>query len=427
MAEAPEFTPAQARDLLMTLAGAVGDDVVKDILKSAVLAKAAAGNTMTSDRLTPDEVIRDLFMARERHVVPTPGTIQIGPTVGASGDGAEGMLREYSRFAPQPQALTKEYDKFSEEFGSLRSYLKSLQETTETGMAAMVKAIEALAKKEEEEVNVEVEEEEEESEKSSSFKALRTELLNTMISKAEEEEEEEKADDEEEEEEMGKSLSPAFRLTLAKATLRAAKDLCGRTDLPKAVRANVKTVVAKALRKARVLAKSTTEDKTLAKAAAEALRAVEEYMFLRGVQMKAKVVAKKEGMDKEGNQKKWPDEDAAKSFEAMVAGLERTKMDVASLMDTLSGKSRSMSVTETVEPLAKAMANPSFLAEKKTFVESQAKAKKLNDSEYGAAQEILSAMDMFKSGQISKDVPHSMIMGASRNVKDLFRDVMVEA
>ncbi len=369
---APEFTATQARELFMTLVGAVGDNEIKEVFKSAVLAKAGLQDSARSYRLSPDEVIRDLFFQRELHQVPTPGTIQVGPPIGATGESAEATNMHYSRWAPQPQALTKEYEKFESELGSLRAYMKAQSEAMATQMQAMAKTLEAVmnptVKGEDEKVEIQVEEEEDE--KSKSFKALRDELLSTLIGKAEEEE-----GDEEEEEEMGKSLSAAFRVTLAKATLRAVKDLSAKSDLSKVAKSNLKAVCAKALRKAHGLAKATSEDKTVAKAAAEALRATEEYMFLRGIPLtvKAKPMAKKEGMEDEGNQKKWPADESMKSLGDITAALEATQTDIKGLFDMLSHRSKSSTALETV------------------------------------------------------DVPAAMLQGASGKVKSLFSDVKVEA
>ena len=421
-----DFTPAQARELLMTLVGAVGDTEVKEVLKSAVLAKTALQDTSHSFRLTPDEVIRDLFYKRERDLPMDAGKIHVGPTLGAAGDGADATVEHYSHFAPQPQILTRNYDKLSEEMGSLRAYLKSLTETMQTQMQAVAKTLETLTTKAEDEgekVEVNVEEEDDETEKSASFKSLRADLLATLMAKAEEEEEEGEG---EEEEEMGKALSAAFRVTLAKATLRASKDLTAKSDLSRMAKSNVKAVVATALRKAHWLARSALDDKTVAKAAQEALRATEEYMFLRGIPLtvKAKPMAKKE---EEENQKEWPDKDSAKSLEAITKTLMQTQTDVKGLFDMIQRGSKSASAIEVVEPLAKALGNPNFIVEKRRFIEEEAKARRIDSNVEGAALDVLGAMELAKVGSISKDVPAAMLQGASSKVKSLFREVEVGA
>ena len=63
------FTPTQARELLMTLVGATGDETVKEVLKAAILAKAATDG-LKADQLSAEQVVRDLFIQNELHRVP---------------------------------------------------------------------------------------------------------------------------------------------------------------------------------------------------------------------------------------------------------------------------------------------------------------------------------------------------------------------
>lgn len=429
------FTPAQARDLLMTLVGATDDSTVKDVLKAAIVAKAASDG-LKAGQLSAEEVVRDLFIQRELHKVPPAFEVKMGPAAAASGEGAVGMVDHYSRFAPQPQALTAEYERFNTEMGQMRAYMKSLTEQIEAVGKAVATLVAAKADEEDEEdgeeeapvvINQEEEGEEEEEEKSLGkyMKSLRNEIKADILAKAEEEEEEEEGDsEEEEEEEAGKSLSASTKVNLAKATYFAAKDALGET-VAKAKRSFLKKAAEKALQKAFKMAKAAeadTADKDAVKEARKAIAMIEEYAFVRSIPLTVKKAAKKAESkpEDEHNQKKWPDEESVKSFNDMVSKLETMQTDVRGFMDRIGQMSKGKTVVETVEPLAKAMESPNFFVEKARYIDSEAKAHRIDDATYGAAMEVLSAMEMAKTGRISQDVPNALLNGASGRVKELF-------
>lgn len=425
-----EFSPAQYRELLIKMAGAIGDAEVKEIFKAAVLAKAGMPH---AERLTPDEIIRDLFIDRERNLIPTPGEIGIGRPAAASGEGAEGMVRDYSKFAPQPQMLTHQYDKFEEELGSLRAYMKSTFDELRAAVEGTAKAVAQMAKAEDEEEEDdkkeehekaakaeeehEDEEEMEDHEKSAAFKAMVREIVKSLAQKAEDEEEEE-----EHEEEEGKSLSAAFKARLAHAILKAVKQFMG-SELPKSQRTHAKAVAEAALKRAAKAAheaEEEKEDKESEKAARKALQAIEEYAFVKGFSLKAK---KMEKMDEKGNQHEWPAEEHAKSLEGMVAQLTSLQTDVKGLFDTIAGKSKSASPLEVVEPLAKAMESPNFFAEKARFIDEAERNRRIDANTAMSAMEVLNTLKMAKEGQIPQNIPTSMLANSSAKVKALFKDM----
>lgn len=512
-----EFTPSQARDLLMTLVGATADDTVKDVFRAAILAKAATDSLKAPD-LTPEEVVRDLFINKELHKVPPAFEIKMGPALGSSGAGADAAVRHYSNFAPQPQALTAEYSRFSEEMGSLRAYLKALteqmnsvgkalatlvavkaedeedeeeEEMEEKSRKSLLKQAKALLRKaedmddedgekdekkekarkallkkatrllkksddEEEEDDEEEDEEEaavvninqgeedeeeddEEEEKafSRSLKSIRDDIKADLLVKAEEDEEEEDekeedGEEEDEEEKAAKGLSAKSKANLAKATFSAVK-LLSKEKIAKSARAGLRKQTEKALRKAHKLAKAaaeedkdhdTKEDKDAHKDARKSLTSIEEYMFVRDIPLVKKAVKKDRKVDNvpdEENQTVWPNKDSMKSFEDMVANMEKMQTDVRGFMDRISTISKNkQAASEVVEPLAKAIEGPNFFAEKARFIDDENKARRIDDSTYAYAMEVLSAMKSAKDGHISKEIPSGLLRNASEKVKTLF-------
>lgn len=433
------FTPTQARELLMTLVGATGDETVKEVLKAAILAKAATDG-LKADQLSAEQVVRDLFIQNELHRVPPAFEIKVGRPAAASGEGAVGMVDHYSRFAPQPQALTKEYDKLDEELGQMRAYMKSLGEQIEAVGKAVATLVAVKAEDDEKEMEEkadpegEMQEKEDEDEEGKSLskyvKSLAAEIKADLVAKAEDEEEDEKEDGEDEE--TGKSFSALTKVNLAKATYVAAKGALKET-VAKSKRTALRKAVEKALRKAYALAKAAEEDgekdkkdMEAHKEAKKSVSQIEEYAYVHGIALvkkaapKASVKAESKPEDEE-NQKTWPNEDSMKAFNDTIAKMEAMQTDVRGFMDRIAMTSKGKTAIETVEPLAKAMESPNFFADKARYIDDQAKARRIDDATYGAAMEVLNAMEMAKSGRISQDVPNALLNGASGKVKEIFK------
>lgn len=147
-------------NFLKSLAGMSDEEAVQTVQE---LELGKAGGVGHAETLTSGERVADLWREGELHKTPGREVVNVGPGQASSGGGAEAMVREYSRTAPQ-KGVQIEAEKLGEELGSLRATMKAMAEamagftvamkTNTAAVALLVKAKETEDDEEDEESEV---------------------------------------------------------------------------------------------------------------------------------------------------------------------------------------------------------------------------------------------------------------------------------
>lgn len=150
-----EFTPK-------AILAALG--IIKNVPKEKLVAIVRDSDTLSAvekasaERLVTD--ITDHWREGQTHAVPGAEEIKTGPSERSSGGGAEKMIGDYSRPAPQ-HGVAMDAQRLEQTLGSLLGYMKSIAETLEAQGKIIVPVFAAMQKAKEED---EEEEEEEQTE-----------------------------------------------------------------------------------------------------------------------------------------------------------------------------------------------------------------------------------------------------------------------
>ncbi len=100
-----------------------------DVLADGEVLKSTS--SLSAQALSHGELVHDRWTEGRTHSVPTREEIRTGPPQASSGAGAERMVREYSHPAPQ-DGLTMQAERLAEEIGSLRGFMRSMNDSFST-------------------------------------------------------------------------------------------------------------------------------------------------------------------------------------------------------------------------------------------------------------------------------------------------------
>lgn len=489
-ATAPAAAPRKnslLADFFKSLVAATDPVVLKEIATDAAVRKAMETDGAAGD--DGDVRILDQQIGAMRDVVPPAGQVNLGPPQVASGEGAERMIREYSKPDPQ-QDIVARYEELSRELGSLRAYTKAMAESNK----AIADAFAAILKKAEEDeegeqtIDIAVEENEEDEEGAKSLPAAYRNLIGEMtaalLQKAEDEDDEdeeqtiEMGSEEAEEDETGKSINPLTRVFLAKAIWFAAKAALA-TPAPKmrkAARRRLSKVVEAALQRAWALLRKAEEEaekedegetkKALRRTIRKASERLAEYAYVRGINLRkakkakaAPAAAKAESAEAdlgknlpETNQTTWTESEGEggkpgpvmkSELEKVLAGQAMLNASVQGLLKVVAGTSRpqDLTVTELVKGAAvtaepQTPPNPLVLAKGadiSTIVLAKAKAiqdavatDQLTLNEELAAEAILRTAEAVAAGACDIGTLQGRIRTSEGTVRAIFADMVAE-
>ncbi len=230
--EMAKFTSEELRAAMAALIAAAP----KKNLELAIADGGEVAKGLHAENLKPGEFVADNWAEGKTNAVPPASEIVYGSPQAASGGGAERMIQEYSNFDAQ-RGFAQLVEKLDRELGSMRAYMKSVGDNTETLKAALA-ALLAKAKKDEDE-HEEGEEESETEVEAEEQKEEGGEIEIEVANELEEDEEEEGEDEDSDEEDDDESKKA--RVDAAKSYLGAAKILLNRAAVLRKAASKAKT------------------------------------------------------------------------------------------------------------------------------------------------------------------------------------------
>lgn len=384
--------------------------------------------------LDAPEVV-DLRTDGQQHAVPTREEIKTGPGQSASGAGAERMIREYSRPAPQA-GVTTEAMRLADILEDFGRSMKAMADATKAQQVLLTTLVTKAA-------DEDAEEDEEEKEAKSHSKARAETLISRakkLLAKAEDEEEKEDEEDDDAKSKAHRRAARGFKkrasMLLGKAQVHALA--ADSDDLKKAIRLTAA--------KFDIAVKAESDDdeeddedksEKARQEAADTAKAEAEKKAKDEAEAAAKAEADKDSKgnqaDKQNKENYNQDDSAQKAVNAMSAqveealkGLRTLQGNVASLMDTVAGRSRNAGADGKPAPVhpdlfAFVKADPRGAIEKiQGEIEKAVEGGALDGNQEMLAMNLLSKVDAFQKGVIAKNVVDGLLSVAPAAVQQIF-------
>ncbi|MDE2232576.1 MAG: hypothetical protein KGJ90_00390 [Patescibacteria group bacterium] len=416
------------------------------ITDDAALEKAAGAlESLAASRMPAHEIVDDHWTEGNLHRAPTAEEINVGPSESASGAGAEKMVRDYSKPAPQ-SGVQLDAEKLARVLPKMMHTMKAHDES----IATLVKTAQAtntllktlFAKAEEDE---EDEEDEEEESEVVEINASRAKALfkkaQKLLTKAEEKKEEMEDMDKDERKACKaeiKALRKAAAKLIVKARTAALAGRKGGADTLKSIR---ELLAVNSLLKSDINVvqeeeeeeeeEEEDEDEEAKARAAADLKKAEDEKKKEEEEKKALEVAEKAKTHDKGNQADHKDaatgnqaDEAAKAVaeiagrvEKALTGLAVLQTDVRGLFDVIAGKSR---VGGDMPEISKASTPDKESALLTTINEMEDKGS-LDMPNAMAAREILTHMGLARAGQMDPTIVNDRLARAPAVIRDIFK------